>query len=159
MSEPYIHPLADVQSQQIGAGTMLWQFVVVLSGARIGADCNICAHCFIENDVIIGDRVTIKNGVQLWDGLRVGNDVFVGPNVSFTNDRYPRSHNRHFEVLTTIIDDRASIGAGAVILPGLRIGAGALVAAGSVVTRDVPAAKVVRGNPARVCGEVADVSQ
>lgn len=159
MSEPYIHPLADVQSQQIGAGTRLWQFVVVLSGARIGADCNICSHCFIENDVIIGDRVTVKNGVQLWDGLRVGDDVFVGPNVTFTNDRYPHSRNRRFDVLVTIIEDGASIGAGAVILPGLRIGAGALVAAGSVVTRDVPAGMTVRGNPARVSGEAIDVNQ
>ena len=107
---------------------------MVLPGAIIGADCNICSHCFIENDVVVGDRVTIKCGVQLWDGLRVEDDVFIGPNVTFTNDRNPRSGKRDFNVLQTVVESGASIGAGAVILPGLRIGAGAFVAAGSVVT-------------------------
>ena len=92
--EKKIHPLADVQSIDIGIGTFVWQFVVVLPGAKIGNDCNICSHCFIENDVVIGDRVTIKSGVQLWDGLRVGNDVFIGPNASFCNDHFPRSKQR-----------------------------------------------------------------
>jgi len=120
-------------------------------------NCNICSHCFIENDVIIGDRVTIKSGVQLWDGLRVGNDVFIGPNATFTNDRYPRSGNRHFPKLATIIESEASIGAGVVVLPGIRIGTGAMVAAGAVVTKDVPAGMVVKGNPARCCLEVKNV--
>jgi acetyltransferase-like isoleucine patch superfamily enzyme len=149
----FVHPLADVSATQIGSGTRIWQFVVALPNAVIGADCNICSHVFIENDVVIGDRVTIKNGVQVWDGLRLGNDVFVGPNVSFTNDRHPKSGNPDFEPEGTVVEDGASIGAGAVILPGLTIGAGALVAAGAVVVKDVPAGKVVMGNPARVTGE------
>ena len=159
MSAPYIHPLADVQTSKIGDGTKFWQFVVALPGARVGENCNICSHCLIENDVIIGDRVTVKSGVQLWDGLRVGNDVFIGPNVSFTNDRYPRSRNCNFTLLPTIIEDGASIGAGAVVLPGLRIGERAMIGAGSVVTRDVPAGTLVMGNPARVIGEVDNVNQ
>ncbi|MEX8493650.1 acyltransferase [Sphaerotilus sp.] len=144
-----IHPLADVQSPHIGAGTRIWQFVVVLAGARIGRDGNICAHCFIENDVHIGDRVTVKSGVQLWDGLTVEDDVFIGPNATFSNDRHPRSGHRDFVREATVIERGASIGAGAVLLPGVRIGAGAMVGAGAVVTRDVPAGVTVVGNPAR----------
>ncbi|WAJ36085.1 acyltransferase [Pseudomonas sp. GOM7] len=151
-----IHPLADVQSSAIGEHTRIWQFVVVLPGARIGKDCNVCSHCFIENDVLIGDRVTIKSGVQLWDGLRVADDVFIGPNVSFTNDRYPRSREYPERFETTIIEARASIGAGAVILPGLVIGQGAMVGAGAVVTRDVPPGTLVLGNPARVVRKLDD---
>jgi acetyltransferase-like isoleucine patch superfamily enzyme/dTDP-4-dehydrorhamnose 3,5-epimerase-like enzyme len=149
-----IHPLADVQSVNVGPGTRVWQFVVVLPGARIGADCNICAQCFIENDVVVGDRVTIKNGVQLWDGLRVGDDVFVGPNATFTNDKMPRSRQAPDAFLETIIEKGASIGAGAVILPGLRIGAEAMVGSGAVVTRSVPPHAIVVGNPARIVGYV-----
>jgi acetyltransferase-like isoleucine patch superfamily enzyme len=144
-----IHKLADVTSDAIGDGTKIWQYVVVLPGAKIGADCNICAHTFIENDVVIGDRVTIKCGVQLWDGLRVGNDVFIGPNATFSNDRFPRSKKYPDKYLETIIEDGASIGAGAVILPGLTIGADALVAAGAVVTRSVAPKSLVCGNPAK----------
>lgn len=146
----FIHALADVQTTEIGPGSRVWQFVVILPGAKIGAACNICSHCFIENDVIIGDRVTIKNGVQLWDGLRVGNDVFIGPNVTFTNDRYPKSRNSDFISEPTYISDGATIGGGATLLPGIRIGAGALIGAGSVVTEDVPPGATVVGNPARV---------
>ena len=112
MSQLFIHPLSDVQSSAIGSGTRVWQFVVVLSGAQIGQDCNICSHCLIENDVVIGDRVTVKSGVQLWDGLRVGNDVFIGPNASFTNDRFPRSQQKPEKFLVTTIHDGASIGGG-----------------------------------------------
>jgi acetyltransferase-like isoleucine patch superfamily enzyme len=144
-----VHELADVASDAIGDGTRIWQYVVVLPGARIGADCNICAHVFIENDVVVGDRVTIKCGVQLWDGLRVGNDVFIGPNSTFTNDPFPRSKKYPDKYLETIIEDGASIGAGAVILPGLTIGADALVAAGAVVTRSVAPRSLVCGNPAK----------
>jgi len=144
-----IHELADVASDAIGYGTRIWQFVVVLPGAKIGADCNICAHVFIENDVTVGDRVTIKCGVQLWDGLRVGNDVFIGPNATFTNDLFPRSMKRSEKYLETVIEDGASIGAGAVILPGLTIGAGSLVAAGAVVTKSVAPRSLVCGNPAK----------
>ena len=154
MSMPFIHPLADVQSANIGAATRIWQYVVVLAGARIGAGCNICSHCFVENDVTIGDRVTIKCGVQVWDGVHLGDDVFVGPNVTFTNDKFPHSRNPAFELLPTRIESGASIGANATILPGLTIGRNSLVAAGSVVTRSVPFNAVVRGNPARIVGYV-----
>jgi acetyltransferase-like isoleucine patch superfamily enzyme len=123
--------------------------VVVLAGAKIGSECNICAQAFIENDVVIGDRVTVKSGVQLWDGMRVGNDVFIGPNATFTNDLYPRSKKFPDKFPVTWIEDGASIGAGAIILPGITIGRGALVAAGAVVTKNVAAGSVVRGNPAR----------
>lgn len=152
MTQPFIHHMADVQTNHIGSGSRLWQFVVVLPDARIGSDCNICSHCLIENDVVIGDRVTVKSGVQLWDGLRVGHDVFIGPNASFTNDRFPRSRQRPDRFLITTIEDGASIGAGAVILPGLTIGRRAMVAAGAVVTRSVPPNAVVVGNPAKIVG-------
>lgn len=150
----FIHPLADVQSKAIGDSTKVWQFVVILPGARIGAEGNICSHCLIENDVAIGDRVTVKSGVQLWDGIRVGDDVFIGPNVSFTNDRFPRSKQYQAQVLKTEIEDGVSIGAGATILPGLRLGRNAMIGAGSVVTRSVPPNAIVVGNPARIVGYV-----
>jgi acetyltransferase-like isoleucine patch superfamily enzyme len=145
-----IHVLADVKSKEIGVGTLVWQYVVILPDARIGRDCNICSHCFIENDVVIGDRVTIKNGVYLYDGLRLGNDVFIGPNVTFTNDKYPKSGNTIFKCYQTVIEDRVSIGGGAVILPGVHIGAGAMVGAGAVVTKSVLPGATVIGNPARI---------
>lgn len=145
-----IHPLADVQSSAIGDGTRIWQFVVVLAGARIGAECNINAHCFIENDVVLGDRVTVKCGVYLWDGLRVADDVFIGPNATFTNDRLPRSKRYPERFPQTVLERGASIGAAAVVLPGVTIGAGAMVGAGAVVSRDVPARALVVGNPARI---------
>lgn len=144
-----IHQTSDVQSKKIGAGTQIWQFCVVLENAQIGADCNICSHCFIENDVIVGDRVTVKCGVQLWDGLRVEDDVFIGPNVTFTNDKHPRSKQYPEEFSKTTLKAGASIGANATILPGVTIGAGAMVAAGAVVTHEVPPGAVVMGNPAR----------
>ncbi|TLS78411.1 N-acetyltransferase [Mariprofundus erugo] len=144
-----VHPLSDVQTSLIGENTRVWQFAVILPGAEIGEGCNICSHCFIENDVVLGDRVTVKSGVQLWDGLRLGDDVFIGPNVTFTNDKYPRSGNRDYICLQTVVEDGVSVGGGATILPGIRIGKGAVVGAGAVVTRDVPAGVTVVGNPAR----------
>lgn len=146
---PFIHALSDVAADVIGNGSRVWQFVVILAGAKIGADCNICSHCLIESDVVIGDRVTVKSGVQLWNGMRVGDDVFIGPNVTFTNDRYPKSGNKAFEMQATVIEVGASIGGGATILPGVRIGAGAMVGAGAVVTQDVPPGVTVVGCPAR----------
>lgn len=144
-----INKLADVADCQIGERTTVWQFVVILKGARVGSDCNICAHVLVEGDVVLGDRVTVKSGVQLWDGLRIGNDVFIGPNATFTNDRFPRSKVYPGSFAQTVIEDGASIGAGAIILPGVRIGAHAMVGAGAVVTRDVAPRSLVLGNPAR----------
>lgn len=150
MNNKFIHHLADVHSLDIGNETRVWQFVIILSGAKIGNACNICSHCLIESDVIIGDRVTIKSGVQLWNGLRVGNDVFIGPNVTFTNDKYPQSGNKTFKLLSTIIENNVSIGGGAIILPGIHIGEGAVIGAGSVVTKNVPPKSLVMGNPAKI---------
>lgn len=143
------HPLADVQSTHIGPNTRIWQFVVILPGARIGADCNVCSHTLIENDVVVGDRVTIKSGVQLWDGLRIDDDVFIGPNVTFTNDPFPRSKQYPQNFAETTVKEGASIGGGATILPGVTIGRYAMVGAGAVVTKSVPDHAVVVGNPAR----------
>lgn len=144
------HPMADVQSPHVGPNTRIWQFVVILRGARIGADCNICSHVLIENDVIVGDRVTVKSGVQVWDGLRIEDDVFIGPNVTFTNDPFPRSKQYPAAFAATTVKAGASIGGGATILPGITIGRRAMVGAGAVVTRSVPDGAVVVGNPARV---------
>lgn len=144
-----IHPLSDVQTSNIGEGTRIWQFSVVLKGAKIGKNCNICAQTFVENDVVIGDNVTIKCGVQIWDGLRIGNNVFIGPNVTFTNDRHPKSGNREYHCETTVIEDDVSIGANATILPGVRLGKGCMIGAGAVVTKDVNAGVTVVGNPAK----------
>lgn len=144
-----IHPLSDVQSPHIGERTRIWQFCVVLPNARIGSDCNICAQVFVENDVIIGDRVTVKCGVQIWDGIRIADDVFIGPNVTFTNDPLPRSRKQPEKFSITIIHQGASIGANATILPGITIGRGAMIAAGSVITKDVPEFELWMGCPAR----------
>ncbi len=148
--EPYIHPLSDVQSDAIGSGTRIWQFCVVLPEAAIGSDCNICSHCFVEGGAVIGDRVTVKCGVQIWDGVTLEDDVFVGANVTFTNDRHPRSGNHNFILEKTTVKRGASIGAGAVILPGVTIGENAVVGAGAVVTKDVPDDATVVGNPTRI---------
>lgn len=134
----FIHSLSDVQSHNIGENTKIWQYCVVLPDARIGTNCNICSHCFIENDVLIGDNVTIKCGVQLWNGITLEDNVFIGSNVTFCNDRYPRSGNSHFLLEKTLIKKGASIGANATILPGLTIGENSIIDAGTVVTKDVP---------------------
>jgi acetyltransferase-like isoleucine patch superfamily enzyme/dTDP-4-dehydrorhamnose 3,5-epimerase-like enzyme len=149
----FVHPQGVCESHQIGDGTRIWAFTHVLSGARIGRDCNICDHVFIENDVSVGDRVTIKSGVQLWDGLRVEDDVFIGPNATFTNDRFPRS-KQHRKPLETRICQGASLSANCTVLPGLVIGRHAMIGAGAVVTHDVPARAIVSGNPARITGYV-----
>jgi acetyltransferase-like isoleucine patch superfamily enzyme/dTDP-4-dehydrorhamnose 3,5-epimerase-like enzyme len=148
----FVHPHALCESTTIGENTRVWAFAHVLPGARIGRDCNICDHVFIENDVVVGDRVTVKCGVQLWDGLRVDDDVFIGPNATFSNDKYPRSKQYQQAVMQTHLGRGASVGGGAAILPGVRIGARAMIGAGSVVTSDVPARAIVSGNPARIVG-------
>lgn len=132
-----IHKLSDVQSKNIGENTNIWQYCVVLEGAVIGSNCNICSHCFIENDVKVGNNVTVKCGVQLWDGVEIEDDVFIGPNVTFCNDKYPKSKNKDFKLEKVIVKKGASIGANATILPGVTIGKNSLVAAGAVVTKDV----------------------
>lgn len=145
-----IHQLSDVQTKSIGEKTRIWQFSVVLPGAVLGKNCNICAHTLIENDVIIGDNVTVKSGVYLWDGIRVEDNVFIGPCVAFTNDKYPRSKHFPEEFSKILIKEGASIGANATILPGLTLGEHCMIGAGSVVTKDVPPYAVVVGNPAKV---------
>lgn len=146
----FIHPFADVKSQNIGQDTKIWQFCVVLEHAVIGDNCNINAQVLIENDVIIGNNVTVKSGVQLWDGTRVEDDVFIGPNATFTNDLMPRSKQYPETFLGITLKQGASIGANATLLPGVTVGERAMVGAGAVVTEDVPAYAVVVGNPAKV---------
>lgn len=154
MTEAMIHPAAICESERVGEGTRIWAYAHVLPGARLGRDCNVCDHVFVENDVVVGDRVTIKSGVQLWDGVELGDDVFVGPNVTFTNDPFPRSKKYPERFHRTVVADGASLGGGSVLLPGVRIGRRAMVGAGAVVTRDVPPNAIVVGNPARVVGYV-----
>ena len=144
-----VHQLADVQTVNIGANTTIWQFCVILKNAVIGENCNINCNVFIENKVKIGNNVTIKPGVQIWDGITIGDNVFIGPNVTFTNDKYPVSKNANFQLVETIVKDGASIGANSTILPGITIHENAVIGAGSVVTKDVPANETWFGNPAR----------
>jgi acetyltransferase-like isoleucine patch superfamily enzyme len=148
--ETHIHPNALVEEGvKLGRGTRVWAFVHILPGARLGEECNICDHVFIEGNVIIGNRVTIKCGVQVWDGLRIEDDVFIGPNATFTNDPFPRS-KKEFELNFTKVKKGATIGANATILPGITIGAKAMVGAGAVVTKDVLEKTLVVGNPAKI---------
>lgn len=150
----FAHPNALIETENIGKNTRIWAFVHILPGAVIGEDCNLCDHTFVENDVVIGDRVTIKSGVQLWDGITLENDVFIGPNATFTNDPFPRSKQYPKSFSRTVIRKGASIGANATILPGLTIGQYSMVGAGAVVTKDVPPFAIVVGNPARITGYV-----
>lgn len=144
-----IHELAHVLTDNVGENTKIWQFVVVLKDAIIGSNCNINCNVFIENDVIIGDNVTVKSGVQIWDGTRIENNVFIGPNVSFTNDKYPKSKMYPEAYQKIILRNGASIGANCTILGGIEIGANALIGAGSVVTKSIPEKQLWLGNPAR----------
>lgn len=159
MADYFRHPQALVESERVGKGTRIWAFAHVLPGAVIGDDCNLCDHTFVENDVVIGDRVTVKCGVQVWDGVRLEDDVFVGPNATFTNDPAPRSRQHLASYPRTVVREGASIGANATILPGLTIGRRAMVGAGAVVTRSVPAYAVVVGNPARIVRYVEAVGE
>ena len=149
-----IHPLADVQTIQIGDKTSVWQFAVILKNAKIGSHCNINCHTFIENDVVIGDNVTVKSGVYLWDGIRVEDFVFIGPNATFVNDLYPKSKQYPTEFQQTYLRKGCSIGANATILGGVEIGGHALIAAGSVITKNVVPNALMVGNPASQKGWV-----
>ena len=152
----FIHPNALVEEGvTLGRGTRVWAFVHILPGAEIGAECNICDHVFIEGNVKIGNRVTIKCGVQVWDGLEIEDDVFIGPNATFTNDPFPRS-KKEFNVRYTQVKKGATIGANATILPGITIGEKAMVGAGAVVTRDVSPKTLVLGNPGRAVRNLED---
>lgn len=148
----YIHKTAIVDTKAIGKKTRIWAFVHILKGAKIGSNCNICDQCFIENDVIIGNNVTIKSGIYIWDGIKIEDDCFIGPNVTFTNDLYPRSKVYSKKYPPLLIKEGASIGAGSVLLAGVTIGKHAMVGAGSVVTKDVGDYELVYGNPARKHG-------
>lgn len=149
-----IHPLADVKSTSIGSNTNIWQFCVVFSNAKIGDNCNICANVIIENEVTIGNNVTVKSGVQLWDGVTLEDNVFIGPNATFTNDLFPRSKNPEWKLSKTLVKKGASIGANATIVCGVTIGENAMIGAGSVVTKDVPAGEIWVGNPAKFLRKV-----
>lgn len=157
MEDCFVHPQAICETEEVGAKSRIWAFSYILKGARIGRDANICSHVFIEGDVVIGDRVTIKSGVQLWDGLRIEDDVFIGPNATFTNDAFPRSKQTPSSFLETKICSGASVGANATIMGGLTVGRNAMVGAGAVVTRSVPPNAIVVGNPSRIQGYVESV--
>lgn len=154
MAEVFVHDQGICESQEVGPGTRIWAFAHVLPGARIGAECNICDGVFVEGGVTVGDRVTVKSGVQLWAGVELEDDVFVGPNATFTNDPFPRSRAWLEDHPQTVVRRGASIGANATILPGIEVGRGAMVGAGAVVTRPVPPNAIVTGNPARIHGYV-----
>jgi len=152
----FCHKLADIQSSQIGEGTTIWQFVVILKNAVIGKNCNICSHVFIENDIKIGDYVTIKSGVQIWDGITLEDNVFIGPNTTFTNDLVPRSKQHPKSFSKTLVKKGASIGANATIIAGIIIGEYAMIGAGAVLTKSVGKNEVWIGNPAKQVGYVTN---
>lgn len=154
VNKPFIHPLSDVMSTTIGQKTKVWQYSVILPKAVIGENCNICAHTLIENDVVIGDNVTVKSGVYVWDGITLKDNVFIGPCVTFTNDKKPRSKQYPDEFPKTVVEEGASIGANATLLPGINIGKNALIGAGAVVTKNVPENAIMVGNPAVIKGYV-----
>ncbi len=146
MSRAFIHSIADVQTNEVGEGTRIWQYAVILPGAKIGRNCNICSHCFIENQVVIGDNVTIKNGVYLFDGTVIEDNVFIGHNVVFTNDRYPKSKHKLSFYPTITLKNGASVGAGSILLPGVTVGENSIIGAGTLVTKDVRSNTIVKNS-------------
>lgn len=155
----FIHPKSIVEANDIGERTRIWAFVHILKGAKIGENCNICDHTFIEGDVVVGDNVTIKSGVYLWDGARIEKNVFIGPNASFTNDIRPRSKLYPPKFTKTYVKMGASIGANATILCGITVGKWAFIGAGSIITKDVPDYALVYGTPAQVRGYICECSK
>ena len=150
----FVHPYALCETDEVGAGTRIWAFAHILPGAVIGADCNICDHAFIEGEVRVGNGVTVKNGVQLFDGVVVHDDVFLGPNCIFTNDRNPRAAVKKGvgQRIPTRLERGCTIGANATVVCGVTVRPGGFVGAGAVVVKDVPAYAIVVGNPARQVG-------
>lgn len=159
MDNCIIHPLSQVASKNIGEGTQIWQFSIILPGAVIGKGCNINCHTFIEDDVVLGDRVTVKSGIYLWNGIQIADDVFLGPNVTFVNDKYPRSKKYPEKFQRTVIEKFASIGASSTILGGITIGEYAMIGAGSLVTRNIPPFALVLGSPAKIVGTVDEFGE
>lgn len=155
----YVHPSSLVETADVGRGTTVWAFVHLLSGVRVGRNCNICDHCFAEAGVVLGDNVTLKCGIYLWHGTTLEDDVFVGPNVVFTNDVHPRSKNKDFRIKPVVVRKGASLGANSTILAGTTVGPYALIGIGAVVTRDVPAHALMYGNPARQHGWVDEAGE
>jgi acetyltransferase-like isoleucine patch superfamily enzyme len=150
MEKYYIHPKAIVETKKIGEGTKIWAFSHILPGTSIGKSVNIAEHCFVENNVKIGNDVTIKCGVFIWDGIIIEDHVMLGPSATLTNDLYPRSKNVNYKQLNTIFKKGCSIGANATILAGVKIGEYSMVGAGAVVTKDIPDFAIVYGNPASI---------
>lgn len=154
MSKFFIHKTAIVETKNIGEGSTIWAFVHILKNVKIGKNVNICDHCFIEDGVEIGNDVTIKSGVNIWKGVIIKDKVFIGPDVVFSNDKYPRSKNRNFKLKSIYVNEGASIGANTTILPAIKIGKYAMIGAGSVITKNVPDFAIVYGNPAKIMGYI-----
>ena len=151
----FIHPSANVDPRaSVGEGSRLWINVQVRENVSIGRDCIVSKDVYIDCNVVIGDRCKVQNSVSIYNGVTVGDDVFIGPNAAFTNDKVPRAFNSDWRITPTRIENGASIGANATIVCGITIGEYAMVAAGSVVTKDVPPYTLVMGNPARAYARI-----
>ncbi len=151
----FIHESSDISDQStIGENTQIWNWVKIREGSRLGSNCKIGQCVYIDKNVSIGNSCKIQNGVQIYQGVAISDDVFIGPNVTFTNDKYPRANNDHWEIVKTNVEKGVSIGAGSVIVCGITIGKYAMIAAGSVVTKDVAPYSLVIGNPAILMGTI-----